>query len=556
MQFGSRQDVQVLHVDDDPQFADLTGTFLEREDDRFAVETATSADEGLQLVGDRPPDCVVSDYNMPGTDGIEFLRAVREDHPELPFILYTGRGSEAVASEAIAAGVTDYLQKESGSEQYELLANRIHNAVRARREERRADRQEQLMRLTEFAGDTGGFEIDLEGEEILLTDGACRLAGLEHDAHLTLDEGIDLYHPDDREDVRRAITRAAETGEQARGTWRLQALDGDERLVDVTITPAAESGDITTLRGAIHDVTEREERQQELRSERRFIEQALDTLDDLFYVLDRDGTLRRWNDRFPEITGYTDRDLADMRAVDLFPEDEQGTVADAIETTLVDGRTTVEADLQTADGERLPHEFTGAQLTDPDGTVTGLVGVGRDLTERRRYERRFRALVEESTDLITVLDADGVIQYHSPSVERILGYDPTEAVGDTAWEYVHPDDRADVVETFERGVADPDANPVVEYRARHADGSWRWLETRGNNQLDSPAVEGYVANSRDITDRERRTAELEEYETIVEALSDAVYVVDEGGRFTYVNDEFVELVGYDRATILGNTSSL
>ncbi|QCC48787.1 response regulator [Halobellus limi] len=68
---------------------------------------------------------------MPATDGIEFLEAVREDHPELPFILYTGKGSEEVASDAISAGVTDYLQKGTGSEQYELLANRIRNAVEA-----------------------------------------------------------------------------------------------------------------------------------------------------------------------------------------------------------------------------------------------------------------------------------------------------------------------------------------------------------------------------------------------------------------------------------------
>ena len=121
--------MRILHVDDNPNFADLVTTFLEREDERFSVTSATSAAEALDLIAEQPPHCIVSDYNMPGRDGIELLRSVRHEWPELPFILFTGEGSEAVASEAISAGVTDYLQKGTGSGQYKLLANRIANAV-------------------------------------------------------------------------------------------------------------------------------------------------------------------------------------------------------------------------------------------------------------------------------------------------------------------------------------------------------------------------------------------------------------------------------------------
>ncbi len=128
----SQRRIRILRVDDDPEFADLTATVLEREE-RFSVTTATSAAEALGMVGNRPPDCVVSDYDMPDRDGIAFLRSVRDDWLHLPFILFTGKGSETVASEAISAGVTDYLQKRSGVEQYELLANRITNAVSRRR---------------------------------------------------------------------------------------------------------------------------------------------------------------------------------------------------------------------------------------------------------------------------------------------------------------------------------------------------------------------------------------------------------------------------------------
>ena len=121
--------VCILHVDDDTQITELTKTYLERIDDEFTVTTAASAVEALTRLNENEFDCIISDYDMPNTDGIELLEIVREQHPDLPFILFTGKGSEEVASDAIAAGVTDYMQKDIGGDQYEVLANRIRNAV-------------------------------------------------------------------------------------------------------------------------------------------------------------------------------------------------------------------------------------------------------------------------------------------------------------------------------------------------------------------------------------------------------------------------------------------
>ena len=133
-------------MDDDPGFSDLAAELLEREDEELAVETATSASEGLDRLADGGFDCVVTGYDMPGRDGIEFLEAVREEHPELPFVLFTGKGSEAVASETISAGVTDYLQKEAGTEQYAVLATRIRNVVTRYRRERELQRNSDASR--------------------------------------------------------------------------------------------------------------------------------------------------------------------------------------------------------------------------------------------------------------------------------------------------------------------------------------------------------------------------------------------------------------------------
>ena len=553
MPFNFHQEIQILHVDDDPSITDLAGTFLEREDDRFAVRTATSADDGLELINDRPPDCVVSDCDMPGLDGLDFLQAVREEYPNLPFILFTGKGSETVASDAIASGVTDYLQKGTGTEQYELLANRISNAVQAERDAQRVDRQEQLMRLTEFTGDTGGFELDVDTGDLLLTDGTRRLIGLPDDAHLSLEEAIELYHPDDQADVRQIVNWAIETREQTRGIYRLQTLDSDERFIDVIITPATGNGNVTTLRGAVRDITEQRKRTRELISEQQFTEQALNALDDLFYVLNMDGTLRRWNDRVPEVTGYTDGELAEMQATELFLEDDRETIADAIQMAVSGETVTFEADLLTADGERVPYEFTGAQLTEPDGNTTGLVGIGRSLTESKNREYRalaeeYEALLETSGDAIFMLDVDTTgedpafeFARLSPGYETQTGISTEEVRGKTPQAVFGSERGAELEANYTRCV---EQRAPISYREELniAEDARIWETSLAPVIIDGDVIRivGIARNVTEQVDRERETQRenerLEEFASIVSHdLRNPLRVAD--GRLELIRNE-------------------
>jgi PAS domain S-box-containing protein len=143
----SEEPIRVLHVDDDRRFVEVTAEGLETVESRLDVVSETSAADGLDRLTEADIDCIVSGYQMPGMDGLTFLRAVRERAPELPFILFTGKGSEAVASDALSAGATDYIQKEAGRDQYEILANRIENAVESYRATKRAATLERIRTL-------------------------------------------------------------------------------------------------------------------------------------------------------------------------------------------------------------------------------------------------------------------------------------------------------------------------------------------------------------------------------------------------------------------------
>lgn len=160
-----REEIRVLHVDDDRQYAELTKTFLERDTDRISVEMETSAVEGIKRLREGVFDCIVSDYEMPNTDGLEFLELVRDEYPDLPFIMFTGAGDEELASKAIAKGVTDYMRKQRGTEQYDILANRIDNAVdRYRTQQRFWDALSWYQRLVEQ--DLAGVCVIQDGEFI------------------------------------------------------------------------------------------------------------------------------------------------------------------------------------------------------------------------------------------------------------------------------------------------------------------------------------------------------------------------------------------------------
>jgi CheY-like chemotaxis protein/putative methionine-R-sulfoxide reductase with GAF domain len=168
--------ISVLHVDDDPAMVDLTATYLGRVRDDIEVRTATSGREALETIETERVDCVVSDYDMPTMNGLDLLEAVREFDPDLPFVLFTGKGSEEIASEAISAGVTDYLQKGTGTERYEILANRVANAVSQFDAERLA---RQHARVNDVLRQTIQSIVAAQTREAVL-EAACRsLSGAE-----------------------------------------------------------------------------------------------------------------------------------------------------------------------------------------------------------------------------------------------------------------------------------------------------------------------------------------------------------------------------------------
>lgn len=204
--------VRLLFIDDNPAFADLVAEYLKREHDDIRVGTEHRGEDALARLDDEPVDCVVSDYQMPDMNGIELLGAVRDDFPELPFILFTGKGSEAVASEAISNGVTDYFEKRGGTDQYAILGNRALNAV----ERFRARRVSELTHewydvLTESLTEVA-FVFD-DTFEVEYTTPSARVHLGYDPATLTGETLTEYVHPNDRDPFRAATGDVVDGGE-------------------------------------------------------------------------------------------------------------------------------------------------------------------------------------------------------------------------------------------------------------------------------------------------------------------------------------------------------
>ncbi|UIO99283.1 PAS domain S-box protein [Halobaculum sp. CBA1158] len=221
-------------------------------------------------------------------------------------------------------------------------------------------------------------------------------------------------------------------------------------------------------------------------------------LDDAIVVVDESDRVLETNPAAREAFDLAGDGVGrDARAV--LPDDpgtEDLLDGDDAEVTLDDG----DGELVVA-GDRDPTYFEAT--CEPLGREGVRLLVFRDVTERTRVERRYRAYVEHADDIVAVADADGVLHYVSPAVEGVLGYDADDIEGEVLTEYIHPDDRRSVAEPFVASLENPGGTVRMTFRVRHANGGWRTLDGVAVNRFHDPHVGGYLMTLRDETRRDR-----------------------------------------------------
>jgi PAS domain S-box-containing protein len=420
--------VRVLHVDDDPSFAELAATFLEREDDRLTVETAGGVAEALNRLRTDAYDCVVSDYDMSDRTGIEFLETVRETDASLPFVLFTGKGSEEVASEAISAGVTDYLQKEAGTDQYAVLANRVVNAVEHDRSRRMAERGKRRLREIVDSLPHLLFVVDDRGRYLLANEALAEFHGVSVDGI----EGSSVAEMLDEETAERFRTDAEtvlETGRAKRvRTVELTDATGETRILEPRLLPyGLADGDEDAVLGIATDVTENRRCQRELEREERRYDAVFEDPNILVGLLDTDGTVLDVNRTALSYVDVTHADVVGR----YFPRTRwfEGTdgarsrIEECIERAAAGGYAEFDLDLTRPTGESYSVAGVFRPVTDGADEVVSIIVSTRKVDERARRERRLEALNETTQELLTAETRAGIAEIGVEAARSILGLD-------------------------------------------------------------------------------------------------------------------------------------
>lgn len=299
----------------------------------------------------------------------------------------------------------------------------------------------------------------------------------------------------------------------------LCAVDPEPRY----LTPQ-QAGTMTVLARLLATYIERDRQLDAIMRTRRALERQavilrrqaalLDLAQDAILVRDiESGEILYWNEGAERMYGWAKGEAFGRMTHELLRTEFSTPLGMIDAEVIATGRWEGELAQARRGGERLVVNTRWALQRDDRGEPAAILEINTDVTERKELERRlaeerFRSLVRDTSDIITICDADGVIRYESPSIERVLGYEPEQLIGTSVFDLIHPEDLADAKRFLADMLRAQEFSPVTELRLRHRDGSRRSFEVAGRNLLGEPSVRGMVLNARDLTERKRAEEEL------------------------------------------------
>lgn len=565
--------ISILCVDDEPSFLELTRAFLELQGD-ILVDSAPSALEAIEMLKGHSYDAIVSDYMMPGMDGLKFLSHVRAKQGNVPFILFTGKGREEVVIQALNLGADFYLQKGGEAKaQFAELAHKIRQAVDRRY-------RGEALSLAEFSVEHAAVStlwIDDKGRVLKANREAARVHGYQEEELL----GMRIWDivPDLSASAWPAHWEALESQGQL-------AFEAYSRTKDGRTFPVQVNANFLLMNGRkynfayVLDISERRAAERALRESEERFRGLVEGANSIILKYDRTGRISYLNSYAKQVFGYEERDIIGKRMTETIVSEEDfwGPEMEEIRRSIddPDRYPSTEILVRTRTGRRLWIAWSNKAIRNLDGEVAEILSVGSDVTERHKAEE---ALRESQTRLQEAqrLGKLGDLEYDpgldrvawSDEVFRVFGLEPgSEALDFKQMQVrIHPDDLKrwqEAVELAYDGLLGVD----VEYRVvrpdgevRHVAGSFKTLRYANGEPRR------FIGTVHDVTEAKRADKAWREtehrYQAMADLIPDDIFVADTEGRLEYVNQRMAgqlgsspdELIGRNLAELFGNGSA-
>ena len=549
--------VRVLHVDDDLYFLDVSKQILLNENN-FEIDNATSVAEAFKKMEEQSYDVIVSDYEMPLKNGLDFLKEVREKNNQIPFILFTGRGREDVAVKALNLGADSYLNKNGSPETvYCELAHAINKSVEAKKAGEILKESEQKYRELANCLPNIVFEADLCGQLEFANERAAEISGY---SLKDIEKGLNILQfivPEDRENALKSIQRVLSGGNYAPKEYTFVRKDGTIFPALITANPRINKERITGFRGLVLDITERKKAEEVVRkSEQRYRELA-NFLPEIVFETNLSGKIIFFSQQAFEVTGFTPDEIEKgMNLISFVVPDERKRAEENIKKVLSgespDGH---EYTLSRRNGSTFPAVVKTATIIS-EGKVVGLRGIVSDISDSKKLESELKQKYE-----VLERTAEGI-----GAGLAIVGKDydviwANKTLRDTFSERnkkcyqifnksdtVCPD--CGVKKVFEQN----SSLDIHEFKTANSKGETVWIELRATPLLGidgkiTAALELAVPISeRKKTEEElRKSLEREHFlGNLIRTSSFAIAVAFPDGRLMLGNEAFQKLTGYQR----------